>query len=118
MSQSKQQTESKVVEQLQRQLANAPMDAAVEKIKHAAHNIAIETRQTRRGPSTTIFLLVPRDRVDQLRRVLTALALEAKVTFSGPWPPSEFVNCYPELPQAKQERFPKNHPSFLRLAAL
>lgn len=86
----------------QRQIANAPMDAAVEKIKRAAHGIASETKQIRRGNGTSIFFLLPRERMDDLRNTLNDLALEAKVTFSGPWPPSEFVNCYPELPQAKQ----------------
>jgi hypothetical protein len=84
----------------QRQMANAPMDAAVEKIKRAAHGIASDTKHIRRGNGTSIFLLVPRERMDDLRNALSDLALEAKVTFSGPWPPSEFVNCYPELPQA------------------
>jgi Gas vesicle synthesis protein GvpL/GvpF len=86
----------------QRQIANAPMNAAVEKIKNAAHDIASEIKQTRRGNGTSIFFLVPRERIDDLRNALGDLAFEAKVTFSGPWPPSEFVNCYPELPQAKQ----------------
>jgi hypothetical protein len=87
----------------QRQAADAPMNSALGKIKHATHSLARETKQSRRGTITNLFLLIERDHIEQLRSAIEGLgALEARVSFSGPWPPSEFVNCYPEVAPAKQ----------------
>jgi hypothetical protein len=80
----------------QRQAADAPMNSAIEKIKHATHAFAKETEQSRRGTVTHLFLLIRRDDDAKVRAAIEQLGeLPAKVTFSGPWPPSEFVNCYP-----------------------
>src|SRR5437868_6208582 len=86
----------------QKQIANAPMNSAIEEIKRAAAQLVTETKQRRRGNGVALFFLLQRERVDQLRAVLQGLqTFSAKVTFSGPWPPSEFVNCYPDV-QAKR----------------
>lgn len=81
----------------QRQAADAPMHATLEKIERAAHSVAQQTKRTRRGNMANLFLLVPRERLPELKSALRSLGeLPAKVTISGPWPPTEFVNCYPE----------------------
>jgi hypothetical protein len=87
----------------QRQAADAPMSETLEKIKHAMHHFTKEIKQSRRGTITHLYLLIQRDDGEQVRAAIAQLGdLPAKVTFSGPWPPSEFVNCYPEASQARQ----------------
>jgi hypothetical protein len=87
----------------QRQAADAPMNSALENIKHATHGYAKEAKQSRRGTVTNLYLLISRDDLERVRAAIQQLGeLEAKVTYSGPWPPSEFVNCYPEPSPAKQ----------------
>lgn len=86
----------------QRLLANAPMNSAVEEIKHAAAHWSREAKQSRRGNGITLYFLVAREKATEFRSALERLSrLAAKVTFSGPWPPSEFVNCYPEVSPVK-----------------
>jgi hypothetical protein len=81
----------------QRQAADAPMTATLEKIEHSTHSVAQQTKRTRRGNTANLFLMVQRERLRELKSALKSLGeLPAKVTISGPWPPSEFVNCYPE----------------------
>jgi hypothetical protein len=89
----------------QRQTADAPMNATLEKIEHAAHSIAQQTKRTRRGITTNLFLLVPREKLAELKSALKSLGeLPTKATISGPWPPAEFVNCYPEPAANSSER--------------
>ncbi len=81
----------------QRQAADAPMNATLEKIEHATHSIAQQTKRTRRGVTTNFFLLVLREKLPELKSALKSLGeLPTRATISGPWPPTEFVNCYPE----------------------
>jgi len=42
------------------------------------------------------FALIPRGEEAQFREKIAALG-EASLRVSGPWPPSEFVNCYPDV---------------------
>ena len=42
------------------------------------------------------FALLPRGAVAEFRGKINALG-QATLRVSGPWPPSEFVNCYPEV---------------------
>jgi hypothetical protein len=88
----------------QRQAADAPMKAAIEKIQHATHGLVAQKKQSRRGNTMHVFLLVSRDRAAELRAAVESLGeLPAKVTMSGPWPPSEFANCYPEVPMPQEQ---------------
>lgn len=49
------------------------------------------------------FVLIPRGDEAQFREKIAALG-EASLRVSGPWPPSEFVNCYPDvLPYSKND---------------
>lgn len=49
------------------------------------------------------FVLIPRGDEAPFREKIAALG-EASLRVSGPWPPSEFVNCYPDLlPDAKPD---------------
>jgi hypothetical protein len=41
------------------------------------------------------FALIPRGALTEFRDKINALG-QATLRVSGPWPPSEFVNCYPE----------------------
>ena len=90
----------------QRQAADAPMNAALEKVERAAHSIAQQTKRSRRGNMANLFLLVQRERLPELKAALRSVGeLPTRVTISGPWPPAEFANCYPEVPaQQVQER--------------
>lgn len=83
----------------QRQATDAPMNAALETIERAARSLSQQIKRTRRGKIANLFLLVKREQLPDLKSALRSLGeLPAKVTISGPWPPSEFANCYPELP--------------------
>lgn len=43
------------------------------------------------------FALIPRGAVTEFRDKISDLG-QATLRVSGPWPPTEFVNCYPEVP--------------------
>ena len=81
-----------------KQAATAPVNALIDQIKHITAASAQDIKQSHRQNGVVLFLLVPRDRVERLRTALNGLDVGAlKVSISGPWPPSAFVNCYPEL---------------------
>lgn len=81
----------------QRQMANAPMESALQAVQIATKELVVATKRTRRGNATIVFLLLERRRTKDVRSAVEALVeMPVKVSFSGPWPPSEFVNCYPE----------------------
>ncbi len=42
------------------------------------------------------FALIPREVVTEFRDKIAALG-QATLRVSGPWPPTEYVNCYPDL---------------------
>ena len=60
--------------------------------------VAAEWKQ--RGPR--YFALIPRAVVTEFRDKLAGLG-QASLRVSGPWPPSEFVNCYPETSPQGQD---------------
>lgn len=57
---------------------------------------AVSAEWKQRG--SRYFALIPRGVVAEFRDKLADLG-QAPLRVSGPWPPSEFVNCYPDLPQ-------------------
>lgn len=54
---------------------------------------AREFREESRGTTVLLFALVPRQQVEP---ALTSLRAAGMMEVSGPWPPSEFVTCYPQ----------------------
>ena len=85
----------------QRQVANAPMETALEDLQQALTNLVTATKRARRGNASVLFLLIERGRIEAFRSAIAGLGdMPVRVVSSGPWPPSEFVNCYPD-PVAK-----------------
>jgi hypothetical protein len=84
----------------QKRTLSAPVTSILEQIKRGTAGVVDETKQSHRRTGTVLFVLVQRDRIEQLRAVLSKIAIgDAKVSLTGPWPPAEFANCYPELPR-------------------
>jgi Gas vesicle synthesis protein GvpL/GvpF len=88
----------------QKQRVTAPVNAIVEQIRRTTAGLAHETKQSHRQNGVVLFVLVQREHIEGVRIALSKLDVEAsKVSVSGPWPPSEFVNCYPESSRANQK---------------
>lgn len=88
----------------QKQTAAAPVVETLKAITIAVLPIVRDTNMASRDGSAELNLLLQRTRQEELKRILSGLTgLPAAVTVSGPWPPSDFVNCYPELSQTKDQ---------------
>jgi len=87
----------------QRQRAASPVNGVVKKIEDATSPLVHEVKRSHRGDAVILYLLLQRERQEELKHAFSLLSdLQAAVTISGPWPPSEFVNCYPEIPEAEE----------------
>lgn len=60
---------------------------------------AREWKQREASGTLRMFALVPRISAEDFRANVAATQMPAEVRLrvSGPWPPTEFVNCYPEV---------------------
>lgn len=83
----------------QRQRAASPVSDTVKTIEAATAPLVIQTKKSHPANDVVLHLLLQRDQQEELKHRFSLLSgLPAAVTISGPWPPTEFVNCYPELP--------------------
>jgi hypothetical protein len=79
----------------------AKFDAAQKSIQLEARMKSAAAGAEWKQRANRFFALIPRGQEDDFRRRIAALE-DATLRVSGPWPPSEFVNCYPDLPRPPQ----------------
>jgi len=82
----------------QRQRESQSASAATEAIKNAGVDIAHEWKQEQRKDATILFALIERKTLNEFKSRISKIEnIDAQISVSGPWPPSEFVNSSPEL---------------------
>jgi hypothetical protein len=84
----------------QRQRASQSASAATEAIKDAGADVVREWKQEQRKDATILFAMIERSSLGEFKSLISKIEnIDAQVSISGPWPPSDFVNSSPELPQ-------------------
>jgi hypothetical protein len=83
----------------QRQRASQSALEASDAARKAAADVAYEWKQEQRKDVTILFALIERDMLNEFKSRIAKLGSSgAQVSYSGPWPPSEFVNSGLEVP--------------------
>jgi hypothetical protein len=89
----------------QRQRESQSASAATEAIKRGGGHVVHEWKQEQRNNATILFALIERTALSKFRSMISKTEnINAQISVSGPWPPSEFVNPSPELsPSVKND---------------
>jgi hypothetical protein len=89
----------------QRQRISQSITDAVEAAKNTGSDLVKDWKQLQRKDATILFALIERNALTELKsRILKLDNVAAQVRVSGPWPPTEFVNCDPELPSLSKTK--------------
>jgi hypothetical protein len=82
----------------QRQRESQSALVATDAIKNVGAGMVREWKQEQRQNATILFALIERTALSKFRSMISKTEnVDAQISVSGPWPPSEFVNSSPEL---------------------
>jgi hypothetical protein len=74
------------------------VEAAMVAVTAAGDGIVKEWKESQKKDAKFLFALVERSALGEFKKRISQLKdSAAEINFSGPWPPSEFVNCSPEV---------------------
>jgi hypothetical protein len=83
----------------QRQRAGQFIAEAAAEVVSSGEGVVREWKKSQKNNTEILFALVERESLAEFKtRVAKLREVSAQINLSGPWPPSEFVNCHPEVP--------------------
>jgi len=83
----------------QRQRTGQSVAEATAAVAATGEGIVREWKKSQKHNSEILFALIERDNLAEFKARFAKLKdVSGQISFSGPWPPSEFVNCHPEVP--------------------